>query len=510
MIFNWFYLFKIATKHYTQGMIPLLYRILIITLASVYLAGCNGDKNYSTDDDTSKDTGTGTDTDTVLPPLSLDVNKNAAPLVADGHYFRDAKGGVVMLRGVNVAGNSKVPPFTPVSDITDLEILPRLGFNTIRLLFIWEAFEPVQGEYNNEYLTYFMKVVDWADELGLYVVTDFHQDAYSRYSLDGCGEGFPGWAVTPQVKLSTPDNGEACTLWGINMVSDESLITIWSDFHSDAYGAKSAYLKMVETVAKSLLPYDNVIGYDLINEPWGDDDDLFTLFDQIGRRIRKADPDAILFVPAHALVTGGVRINNVPMIDLDNVAYSPHYYNGVVLLQGKWLKTDPAPDLNKLRAKAAIENVPMFLGEFGAPAATENGQGYMEAQFDWLDRYFISGAQWNYTPGWQKDVKDGWNMEDLSIIDDTGALRANFVRRPYPQRISGAPISFQTDDKGFTLYWENRKGYGETIIHLPEGYEKNREITVTPGGKARGECTISDNSLICNIEGDGEVRVSFQ
>lgn len=444
------------------------------------------------------------------PPIPSEaVTPEASPLVAQGHYFRDAKGGVVFLRGVNVAGNSKVPPFKALASASELQELPSLGVNTVRLLFNWEAFEPVKGEYSNDYLAYYRSVVDWARHLNLYVIVDFHQDAYSRYALDGCGEGFPKWAVTPEVNSATPNNGSSCSSWGVQMLMNQPLKTTWSHFHTDKYGAKSAYLNMVERVVQEMMSHENVIGYELINEPWGTDAELFSLFSQVATRIRRCDPNAILFVPAHALVSGGTREDTINMPNFKNMVYSPHYYDGSALLLKNWLGNSPSGQLDKLRSKAETWSVPMLLSEFGAPAGTTNGLGYIKAQLDWLDQYWISSTQWNYTPGWRRDVKDGWNMEDLSIVDDKGTLRDNYIVRPYPQRIAGAPKRFTLNDRGFILAWTNRADYGATTVFIPKGYADNRRLTLVLPNGGSGACSVKNFALVCDIQGAGDAEISL-
>ncbi|MBN2160505.1 MAG: cellulase family glycosylhydrolase [Spirochaetes bacterium] len=432
-----------------------------------------------------------------------------APLRSEGGRFKDTGGGTVILRGINMAGNSKVPPFTPITDASTLDPLPGWGINLIRLIFTWEAYEPTRCSYNESYLSYYERATAWARERGIYVIVDFHQDAYSRFSINGCGDGFPPWAVPEEIELITPDNGEACSSWGVQMLVDLSHHQTWADFHRDTYGAKTRYLNMVESVAERMAKHPNVIGYDIINEPWGTDAELHDLYEKIAARIRGRHPDTILFVPPHAIDSSGMSTCTIEKPLFDNFAFSPHYYDGVVLLMKAWLGASPADALNRLRGTAVAWECPMLLGEFGAPAETAGVEGYMEAQFDWLDSYWVSSAQWNYTPGWREDVKDGWNMEDLSITDVSGNTRANFTPRPYPQRIAGTPGEFVRDDNGFTLTWENNPATGFTVVYLPPGYADCRRANLNLPAGANGSCEQVAGYLRCSVSGPGSIRLTF-
>jgi endoglycosylceramidase len=387
--------------------------------------------------------------------------------------------------------------------------LPAWGINTIRLLFTWEAYETIKCSYDNDYIEYYEQVVRWAAERGIYVIVDFHQDAYSRFSLDGCGEGFPEWAVTPEVELKTPDNGEKCASWGTKMIIDLSHHKTWEHFHSDRYGAQTRYLNMVEAVADRMSQHPNVIGYELMNEPWGFDDELHRLFEKIGARIRGRHPNTILFVPPHALVSGGMSDNNIEKPTFCNFVYSPHFYDGSVILFQSWLGTDPTGPLDKLRDKAETWQVPMVLSEFGAPADTSNVEDYMEVQFDWLDKYWISSVQWCYTPGWQEEINDGWNMEDLSIVDGEGRMRANFMPRPYPQKISGTPGEFKRDDNGFIMTWGNNPQAGATEIYIPDNYADDKQMSLTLPDGISGNCALGSQSIRCSINGPGNVILTL-
>jgi hypothetical protein len=136
------------------------------------------------------------------------------PIRAEGRWFRDAAGRVVILRGVNLGGDCKVPfpdggtdhP-TDFSDHRDVSFVGRpfplecaeehfrrlraCGFDCLRLLTTWEAVEH-RGPYrfDEPYLDYFARICRMAGEHGLCVVVDFHQDVWSR--MTG-GDGAPGW-----------------------------------------------------------------------------------------------------------------------------------------------------------------------------------------------------------------------------------------------------------------------------------------------------------------------------
>jgi len=132
----------------------------------------------------------------------------------DGDRFVDEAGRHVILRGVNLGGDCKVPypdggthiptdfadhrdvsfvgrPF-PLSEADEhLGRLQHWGFNCLRLLTTWEACEHAgPGQYDEAYLDYFAEVCRKAGEHGLYVFIDFHQDVWSRMSG---GDGAPGW-----------------------------------------------------------------------------------------------------------------------------------------------------------------------------------------------------------------------------------------------------------------------------------------------------------------------------
>ena len=68
------------------------------------------------------------------------------------------------------------------------------GYNTIRYLLTWEAIEHGgPGVYDHEYIDYTVKILKILHEVGgLYVLLEFHQDVWSRFSG---GSGAPMWTL---------------------------------------------------------------------------------------------------------------------------------------------------------------------------------------------------------------------------------------------------------------------------------------------------------------------------
>jgi endoglycosylceramidase len=430
-----------------------------------------------------------------------------APLHTDGRFFKDDRGGVVVLRGVNLSGTSKVPPFLPLERAVELDPLPRWGMNVVRLLFTWEAYEPAPSRFDGAYLERIAAVARWAGARGLYVIVDFHQDALSRSLLGGCGDGFPPWIVPDEVEQSVPDNGVGCRHWGPRMIFDAGVHVAWHAFFRDVNGARAHYVDMVRGVAERMRREPAVIGYDMLNEPMGDEaTELSGLYEELAASLREAHPGAILFVSPHAATSAGLR-SRLPRPGFDNFAYAPHYYDPLVVTFKAWLGCRVAAPVARMVAQAARFDAPLFLGEFGAPAGTWRGRAYMERLFVALDAGLVSGAQWVYTPGWSSARRDGWNAEDFSITA-RGEPRANFQVRPFPPRVAGTPVMFRVTRDAVELTWDHVPAVGETVLfapaaHVPSGCAR---VDAAPAGTG---CSYDGAHVRCTsgVAGRKVVRV---
>lgn len=241
----------------------------------------------------------------------------------DGEAFLDHAGRHVILRGVNLGGDSKLPSEpngqthlptdfadhrtvsfvgrpAPLDEIDEhLARIAHWGFNCLRLLTTWEAVEHAgPGQYDEAYLDYFAEVCRRAGDHGLRVFIDFHQDVWSRMSG---GDGAPGWTFeTAGLDFTKFQAAEAALVmqhnydhglggrqdtyptmsWGSNYARPANAI-MWTLFFAGASFAPAAlvegisvqqflqdhYLGAMREVAKRVAHLDNVIGFDTLNEP---------------------------------------------------------------------------------------------------------------------------------------------------------------------------------------------------------------------------------------------------
>ncbi len=136
--------------------------------------------------------------------------------VINGH-FEDEFGRILILRGVNLGGSSKVPyrpngaswnmegfyqhrdvsfvgrPFPLAEADEHFRRLQTWGLTFLRYLVTWEAIEHAgPGIYDEAYLDYTRQIIAKAAEYGINVFIDPHQDVWSRFTG---GDGAPGWTL---------------------------------------------------------------------------------------------------------------------------------------------------------------------------------------------------------------------------------------------------------------------------------------------------------------------------
>jgi endoglycosylceramidase len=125
-------------------------------------------------------------------PRIKQVNQNT-------HQIVDEFGRTRFFHGTNVV--MKEAPWYRPSDWVpgvssfgeqDVQNMHELGLNVVRLGHHWAGAEPVRGQYNQTFLDIMKKQTKLAEDNGIYVLVDVHQDCLARQL---CGHGVPDVSV---------------------------------------------------------------------------------------------------------------------------------------------------------------------------------------------------------------------------------------------------------------------------------------------------------------------------
>ena len=234
----------------------------------------------------------------------------------------------------------------------------------------------------------------------------------------------------------------------------------FADFYADNYGVRTRYLAMLGEVAGAFAAIPGVIGYDPLNEPWGDERrEIMPLYRDAARALRARHPTAILFLEAHGPTAAGIR-TRLPYPGLDNIAFAPHYYKPLTIALEDWGGQTATINraFDRMEAKAAEWGVPLILGEIGIQGCAGRAGDYVDYLYDRLDAEAASALQWNVAPHWTPQFGDGWNGEDFSVLDGVGRPRPNYRPRPFPRAWPACPSAFDSRRRrrrGGALAWNS-------------------------------------------------------
>ncbi|MES2742071.1 MAG: carbohydrate-binding protein [Pseudomonadota bacterium] len=346
------------------------------------------------------------------------VAVSALPAIhQDGHFWVDASGKRVNLRGVNLGNwlamefwmlNSSISTNNgTVGDqcklentlsnrfgaaekerlmgvyrdnwITtrDFDLMKSMGMNVIRLPFLYSLIEDENRPYNlrPDAWKYLDFAINEAEKRGMYVILDLHGavggQAAPGEQHDGCAGPAELWS-NPSYKDRTK--------W------------LW-DMIASRYNGRSA-----------------VAAYDLLNEPWGTDANTlanysYELFDVV----RRKDPKHMIMLPGHS--SGIDAYGNPNSRGLTNVGFWMHFYPGLfgwnevqgaenqANMHSRWLHCNAdgngeACDWNK---RIGNLDTPFMVGEFQPWTLLGNYGGQITRKtYDMYNMYGWAATSWSY------------------------------------------------------------------------------------------------------------------
>jgi endoglycosylceramidase len=385
-----------------------------------------------------------------------------------GGFLRAPDGRAAILRGANVTGAQKAPPYLdPAFGADDYARLRSVwGMNAMRFLMTWAAVEPRDGEYDDAYLDGVAERMRWAEAAGLAVILDMHEDVYG----EGFGfDGAPRWTCDEaRYAAFTPKQP-----WFVNSL-DPNVEACVDGFYTDAR-LQEKLVAAWRHVAERLARAPAVIGFDVLNEPaWGsysifdfEADRLRPLYQAVVRAVRGAAPSWVAFLEPAASRNAGIP-TGLTRFPFGNVVYAPHVYDQAAE-GGADFDAARADALKKTVAQLAGEaralDAALWIGEYGGNASSPGIGDYMRAIYDG------AGAQAASSIYWELGRDGGYGMLAPDGTEKPALL--DVLVRPYPARVAGDPIDWSFDGAVFTLRYRPASGTTEIVVParvFPNGY----------------------------------------
>ncbi len=476
--------------------------------------------------------------------LSTNNSKLLFAKVGEKPGIFDQQGRYVILRGANynVLGDYWVgnPDIATVKNYSkdDFKIMASYGLNCIRLIFNWSKLEPIKGQYNQEYINSIKTAIEDAAKYNIYVLVDMHQDAYSKFIFtkadETCEYPLKGWDGAPEWAVIT-DNIPTC-MGSSNGVggreTSKAVVHAFQNFWDNTNQIQDHCINAWLYLVKQIGNYDNVLGYDMLNEPSlgykdlvGEAVKLGRFYDKLGHKIRATEREYQLL--EHTLFFemsiswNGQPIPFIPptnFTQLDNICFAPHsYFEAISYL----LTVEQGYGL--LKSFASGYETGLFMGEYGFFEDPSTGVPKLIRFAKQEDQYFNSSTIWSWAqaPGDPHviDYTGSIYPEKEYIITEvdkngnaTGRLNTAFLEilgRTRPNAIVGYPTFLESDPlTGKLLLKAESNKSGTTILWIP-----NRFGTPIISGKniKRYHLNEVDGGYLAQIdvENNYEINVDF-
>ncbi|WP_067143193.1 cellulase family glycosylhydrolase [Microtetraspora malaysiensis] len=395
-----------------------------------------------------------------------------------GRVITDEQGRTLILRGFNTAGSTKGAPDT-LPELTKADIdreYRDMGTNFVRFLIMWRAVEPQPGIYDTKYLDKVAEWVRWYGERGYHVMLDMHQDLWGNAITPTgvAGNGAPAWATHLDGLPVDTDQPTWETYYlepGVIRAFDH----FW-DTTGEHPELMDHYAKAWKAVAARFKDDPAVLGYDLMNEPWGgsvqgprfEAGPLAALYRATIAEIRSVDPDGWIFLEPQAVGVNWGLPSALPHFDdprdgAPRIAYAPHLYPlpldlGDDYTAGSKEWTDRTIGWwrdNVLRTADRL-GAPVLLGEFGLDMTRPGAADLVDRVVRLGEGMGAGMAYWSRDPG-------SWGPYDEK--GKATPLVAAYAR-PYPRAIGGVPVDIRSEARSLTVTFD-ANGTGPTEIYLP-------------------------------------------
>ena len=120
---------------------------------------------------------------TLLLIIFQSVDSTLSKIKSDGRWFVDEDHRAILFHGFN-AVNKEFPWLPDSTNVnlkneTQLALLKKWGFNSVRLGFMWTGLYPEKGKINQTYVNETIKIIKNLEKYNIYVILELHQDMMS-------------------------------------------------------------------------------------------------------------------------------------------------------------------------------------------------------------------------------------------------------------------------------------------------------------------------------------------
>ncbi|KAM3465349.1 hypothetical protein MY5147_003870 [Beauveria neobassiana] len=388
----------------------------------------------------------------------------------DTHQIVDEYGRTRFFHGTNVV-MKEAPWYRPMEwtpgvstfGEQDVQNLHELGVNIVRLGHSWAGAEPVRGEYNQTFLDIMKQQTKLAEEQGIYVLVDVHQDVLAQQL---CGHGVPDWFVekdwitgfrrfpfplkfepfttdsqgfpSPQSQCNTID-------WSLSYLT-VAVGNAFGRLYNNFDGLGDAFAAYWKKLAAEYVDTSNIVGYNLLNEPWvgdtfadptllipgvADRKVLEGLWNRASKQIRTVDNDTLIWFEGATLdILSG--FNNVPLGDGSKTVHSFHYYRPPQLGPISDTLANRHKDNVRLKTAGVLTELTFWMGD-------DKQMKAMDEAVKASDANMVSWLGWAY-----ENLYNGTSGQPYPELQ-------KHYSRAYPAAVAGTPKSFGFDESSGTF-----------------------------------------------------------
>ena len=222
----------------------------------------------------------------------------------------------------------------------EFQLMKNMGFNVMRLGFMWSGYNPAEGVFNQSYIDNIKQIISKMAAHGVYTLLDMHQDGLSsKFCLY---DGVPLWVInksSSEHSFPWPLTGSCARPWGENVIT-EAAATAYQDLYDNKLGMLDDMCTFWSRAAEQFVDLPSVIGYEIMNEPFAGNfyvhpelllpgvagsRNLQRMHDAVANAIRKHDDRHILFY--EPVTWGMVFDGKITGSGFDHVPGGPQYAN---------------------------------------------------------------------------------------------------------------------------------------------------------------------------------------